>query len=412
MADPQKKRLGFQSSLFAYPGTIAVALAGAVLAWWAGFSSLGILLLAAGVTGLICRLWGMRALSGMEVCVLPEREELSVGETVKISYTVANNKSLPLVWAELLQDVPVRECLVPDGSFRRREYAPEEAERMGRSRAYERRFSFLGGRSSLSWDTIWTGQKRGVTTPGSVTLHSGDGLGLTQISREFLGLQGHTLVVWPRLIPVDTGPFLRSVWSGEAGRAGWSEDPTVVKGERDYQPGDPWKHIDWRSAARTDELKVRQFDTVTPQSVLFLLDSASLEDPEEGISVTASLIHALSGTGIACGLALPGTGARGPLLLDPADPAVNAAACLFALAEFEAESATARFDQATVLSAAATAGQTWLVAQGAGSLACPGLAALLSGTGARLLAARRESGGIPFPETRSFSELIRKEAVR
>lgn len=404
-----RRGIGFESALLVSWGVIIGAFMGAVLAWWVGISGVGVLLMAVSVTGLVSRLWGLRALRGLTVRVRPDRETLSVGQSITVRYTINNNKALPLIWAEVLQDVPVRQCLVPDDSFRLRSFSEEETVHTGRARAYIRRLSFVMGYSTLEWDTVWTGARRGVYRPQNLVLRSGDGFGLTQSAGEISGLQGRTLVVWPKLVPVETWPFLRHVWTGATGKAGWSEDPTVMLGEHAYQPGDPWKRIDWRTAARTDELMVRQFDTVTPLSFLFILDAAALDDAEEGISLTASLLRALSHSQIDCGIALPATEKRAPLLLRPEDPAVTVERCLYALAEFEAESATGRFDEKSIMSAAAGTGQVWIVSQGAGSMTCPGLAGRLAESGVRLLCARRESG-VEMTKVYTFDDIRRKEA--
>ena len=407
----KKKRVGFQSSLTVSVGVILGAFGASLLAWFVDASGVAILLMAVAAAGLVSRLWGFYALKHVEVSVHAERETLSAGQDVVIHYSIHNNKALPLVWMELCQDVPVRGCLVPDESFQLRTFSEEEAAYTGRKDAYMRRFSFLMGYAELSWDTVWTGVRRGVYRPRSLVLRSGDGFGLTQSVGEVTGLADRVLVVWPKIVPVETWPFLRHVWSGSAGKAGWSEDPTVMKGIRAYQPGDPWKRIDWRTAARTDELMVRQFDTVTPLSVLFILDAASLEDGEEGISLLASLILALENSGVECGLALPATQAGGPLLFRPEDSSVTASQCLFALAEFEAETATARFDETAIMACAAGMGQTWIVAGSAKRMGCPELAGKLSESGVRLLAEQREPG-VAMSREYTFRELRPKEVRR
>lgn len=406
------RHIGFQSALLVSWGVIIIGFAGSVLAWWAGLSGVGVLLMAVAVVGLVSRLWGLYALRGVEVSVRADRETLSAGQSVTLHYEIENKKALPLIWMELCQDVPVRRCLEPDESFHLVEL-PQPPDEQGEEQkplvVYMRRFAFVGSYSVRSWDTVWTGVRRGVYRPGVMTLRSGDGLGLTQSAGEAPGLAGRTLVVWPKIIPVEVWPFLRHVWTGTTGKAGWSEDPTVMKGERAYQPGDPWKRIDWRTAARTDELMVRQFDTVTPLSVLFILDAASLTDKEEAISITASLILALERSGVDCGLALPATGEKPALLLRPENPSVSAGACLFALAEFEVESAREQYDETGIVMTAAQTGQVWFVGEGAASLGCPALAGKLSERGVRLLAAKRERG-IDLTKVYTFDELRRKEA--
>lgn len=407
----KKKRVGFQSSLLVSTGVIVGSFCASLLAWWVDAAGVAVLLMASAAVGLVSRLWGFYALKNVEVSVQAERETISAGQSVTIHYSLHNNKALPLVWMELCQDVPVRGCLVPDDSFQRRTFSEEEAAYTGRKDAYMRRFSFLMGWSELSWETIWTGERRGVYRPRKFVLRSGDGFGLTQSTGEVTGLADRVLVVWPKIVPVETWPFLRHVWSGSAGKAGWSEDPTVIKGVRTYQPGDPWKRIDWRTAARTDELMVRQFDTVTPLSVLFILDAVSLEDKEEGISLLASLILALERSGVECGLALPATKQRGSLLFRPEDSAVTAAQCLFALSEFEAETATKRFDETAIMACSAGTGQVWIVAGSARRMGCPELAGKLSESGVRLLAECREPG-VAMTKDYTFGEVRPKEVRR
>ena len=401
-----RRRIGLQSALLVSWGVIGLSFLTALLMWRFSLPGVGALLMAVAATGLAGRLWGLYALRGLEAEAIPEREVLSAGQSVTVRYTVRNNKALPLIWAEVLQDIPPRECLVPDAGFARHAYSPEEAERTGRKEAYVRRLAFLPGYGEISWDTEWSGVRRGVYRPHKLGVRSGDGFGLAQSAGELTGLSGRVLVIWPRIVPVRTEPFLRNVWSGSTGRLGWAEDPNVMRGERAYQPGDPWKRIDWRAAARTDELMVRQYETIRPLSVLFILDAASLEDEEEGISLLASVIYALSGEGTDCGLALPAAGERGPLLLRPED---GMAASMFALSELDAETAAPLFDDGAIHAAASEAGQIWIVTESASRMRCPALAERLSGAGARLLCARREAG-LLSEGCCTFGELRRKEA--
>ncbi len=408
----KRRQVGFQSALLVSTGAVAVCFVGSVLAWWIGLAGVGVMLMAVAIVGLVSRLWGLFALRGVSVSVQAERETISVGQTTVLHYEIENKKFLPLIWLELCQDVPPRRCLTPDSSFQPLDVPQppnEQGEEQPPLHFFMRRFAFLGSYQAMEWDTVRTGERRGVYRPGVMTLRSGDGLGLTQSDGTVPGLTGRTLVVWPKIIPVETWPFLRHVWTGNTGKSGWSEDPTVMKGIRAYQPGDPWKRIDWRTAARTDELMIRQFDTVTPLSVLFILDAASLADKEEAISITASLILALERSGVDCGLALPATREKPPILLRPEDSGVTAAMCLFALAEFDADSATERYNETALLITAAQTGQVWFVGEGAASMGCPALIGKLSERGVRLLAARDEQG-IELTRVYTFDRLRRGEA--
>lgn len=394
------KRLGFDSALLVSPYVIAGAFALSLLAWWAGLDAVAALLLTIAAVGLVSRLWGESALRRLEVDVQCESETLSVGESVALRYTIENKKVLPLVWLELCQSLPARGCMKPEGGFRRVEYSAEQREYTGREGAYVRRFAFLMGWRSLSWECVWRGEKRGVYRPEGLLVRSGDGFGITESSAQSPALAGRVFAVWPEIVDVDASPLLRDIWSGAAGRTGWAEDPSVLRGERLYQPSDPWKRIDWRAAARTEELYVRQFETILPQSILFVFDSAALSDAEEGLSLLASLILELAGHGVFCGLALPRTESAPALLLRPDDPAVTAETLLFALSDFDAESALpGGFDIRAVVSAASGAGRVYMLGQEKAALAAGKLAMALEASDLRYLC-REPGGGLCFDELR------------
>ena len=379
-------RSGFDSALLVSGYVIIGAFVLSLLAWWSGLDAVAALLLTIAAVGLVSRLWGERALRRLELTVEGSGTALCVGETLTLRYTIENKKALPL-------------------GFLRREYSAEESAYIGREGAYVRRFAFLMGWRSLSWECAWRGVRRGVYRPGGLTLRSGDGFGLTERSRETDALAGQVFAVWPERVEVDVAPLLRDIWSGTTGRAGWVEDPSVLRGERLYQPGDPWKRIDWRTAARTDELYVRQYDTIMPQSLLFILDSATLDDAEAGISLVGSLLLELAGRGVSCGLALPRTASAAALLLRPDDPAVTAEALMFALADFDAETAeVGGFDRRSLVSAAGSVGRVYMVGQEKNTLAAGTLAGALEQNGLRYIC-RERGGGL------CFDELRRGEAV-
>lgn len=400
------KKLGFQSALLVSTGVIAGSFAASLLAWWVQADAVAALLLTVSAVGLVSRLWGRFALRKLRVELCADSETLSVGQSIGIHYTVSNEKLLPLIWLELCQDTAPRDCLSPRSGFERLVFDAGEAAFSGRKEAWLRRFSFLTAYQKQEWDGLWTGTRRGVYRPGPLLLRSGDGFGLTQSLAEQPGLSGKVFVVWPEIVPVRTEPFVRNIWTGRTGRTGWVEDPGVVRSERLYQPGDLWKRIDWRTAARTDELYVRQYETLQPRSVLFLLDSAALEDAEEAISLTASLIRRLSLEGVRCGLALPRTGKSPALLLRPDDPAVTAESCLYALADYEAETAqSGGFDVRALVSAAPEAGQLWMLGRDGRSLRSGPAAQALMGSGLRFLC--REPGR----EDLSFDRVMEKGAA-
>ena len=138
-------------------------------------------------------------------------------------------------------------------------------------------------------------------------------------------------MVWPRIVPVNAELLLKNIWSGHTGKSGYTEDISVLRDEREYRHGDSWKRIDWRMAARSDELYTKQFEMIRPQMLLLIVETAGLSDPEEALSIAASLLWELSAKGISVGLALPATQEKDSVLLRPDDPGVSLEDCLFEL---------------------------------------------------------------------------------
>jgi uncharacterized protein (DUF58 family) len=220
-----------------------------------------------------------------------------------------------------------------------------------------------------------------------MSIRSGDGFGLSQSIQE-ISVGDRIFVVWPKIVPVDTAPFFRNVWQGGVGRKGHVEDPTVLHGLRTYTHGDPWKRIDWRIAARTDELMVRQYETILPSTVHYVLDVESFlglsgdnSELEECISVLASLILELSAIGISCGLSLPRGEGFPTVDISAEDPSIEARDLLNSLAALRAEEAVGGFDEGFIESHSQTVGQVWFVTYSGERLSCPRLVEKLDTSG-------------------------------
>ncbi len=120
-------------------------------------------------------------------------------------------------------------------------------------------------------------------------------------------------------------PSARSRVSGQAQRRGDGREFFAL---RDYRPGDPLKHIDWRTTARRGQPVVRQFAADTRQTPRILVDCAAARrgptDYEAMVSVAASLLVAVQRSGPA---SLHLLGAELPPLATPGD-ALDALALL------------------------------------------------------------------------------------
>lgn len=65
---------------------------------------------------------------------------------------------------------------------------------------------------------------------------------------------------------------------------------------RDYAPGDPIKHIDWKALARSEKYVIKEFESESNLQVLLVLDrseSMAFEEPDgrSKLSFACRLIH-------------------------------------------------------------------------------------------------------------------------
>lgn len=395
----KRKRIGFLSSLMVSWGMIIGSLVLSLITNWVGFTPVAIFLFAVSIVGLLSRLWGLSALRNVEVQLTSDNETLSVGDGVLLSYSITNNKLLPVIWLELCQDMPVNDCLAPDGGFSLYRFSEIEAAAEGSSAIYRRRIIFLLGFQKLSWETRWSARRRGIYYLDHFILRSGDGFGFTQ-SSQTIAAGDNLFVVWPRIVPVAAELFFRNVWQGNTGRRGHVEDITVLRSLRDYTPGDQWKRIDWRVAARQDDLQVKLFETVLPSTVHFILDTTSFtgisaqnDELEDAISVLASLVLELDNLGVRCGISLPKS--AGPALnINPDDPSITSRDLLFYLSDLDATQTTDIYDEAGIDNLTQTVGQLWLVTYSGKRLGCSKLADRFEDKGLSVLCIDNSEPGI------------------
>ena len=117
------------------------------------------------------------------------------------------------------------------------------------------------------------------------------------------------IAVYPRHVDVDLSMFLRPQWDTDVGNRGWMEDNTILKGNREYQPGDNWKHINWRMTAREQGTPINLYESIQPRAMQFILDGESFcgyeDELEEVLEILAAILTGLSSAGIGCALSLP-----------------------------------------------------------------------------------------------------------
>ena len=141
------------------------------------------------------------------------------------------------------------------------------------------------------------GLQRGIYTLGPATVESGDPFGFFRRATTLGGRQ--EIVVYPRIYrPDELGLPFREAMGELVARRALLEDPTLIAGSREYQPGDPVRRMHWKATARRGDLQVRVSDPSTTAQLMIVLNLSTfrafwqgmgIDRMEEAIRVGASL---------------------------------------------------------------------------------------------------------------------------
>jgi uncharacterized protein (DUF58 family) len=141
-------------------------------------------------------------------------------------------------------------------------------------------------------------------------MESGNPLGYRPALREIR--HAEQLLVYPKVFPlIWTGPASRVPLGDQRAQLRLVGDPSRMIGVREYQPGDPLRHVDWRATARSDSLLVRLFEPTASPRVAVFADLAVPQlswrerycpELEFTVSVAASVIAELAARRIPVGL--------------------------------------------------------------------------------------------------------------
>ena len=222
------------------------------------------------------RLWASRALKAVTIRRI-HADRVFQGDTVDVRLEVTNSGWLPVLWMRLHDMVPA--TLGTPGLFRQ--------------------VVSLAPRERLDLAYTLSASRRGYYQLGPLVAHSGDLLGSATTQADPLHKDGGGFViVYPRIVPLrDLGFPSQSPFGTLPSREQIFEDPTRIRGVRDYQRGDSLRRIDWKTSARTGMLQVKRYEpAIALETAIFLnLDGGDYPiahrntATELGIVIAASL---------------------------------------------------------------------------------------------------------------------------
>lgn len=164
--------------------------------------------------------------------------------------------------------------------------------------------------------------RRGVFSSGDVVLVSAAPFGLVR-SRKRVTVDS-SIVVVPRWVELRSFPLLEpasfpSEHLHERARTGAGEE---FLGVREYRPGDPRRHIHWRTTARVGRLVVREFEEEAMSRVAIVIAGEDSGDPPASafellVSAAASIANYSIMTGHRVELLRPGPDGGTERITDP-----------------------------------------------------------------------------------------------
>lgn len=206
------------------------------------------------VLTVLIRMWKEHSLKNLKPTLDIPRSRLFVGDELLVHAAIKNDKWLPLIWLEW-------------------QFARNNIIRWGDNDCYTYiiRFLWLLWYQEVKWTIKGTAQKRGVYHIGEVTLRSGDGFRFAEKEQQYE--LNHLLYIYPKLVPVRVPVFQPSMqWEVKGKRGGFLEDPLLISGVREYEPGDEWQRFNWRASARTGKMQTNVYQPVVSEQLMVYID--------------------------------------------------------------------------------------------------------------------------------------------
>ena len=208
------------------------------------------------------------------------------GQTVKVFLKITNRAWYPILWNYVEETTPDRVLV----------------------KGITRRLVFLMPRQSFNLYYSVDIPKRGCHRLGPLVFESGDVFGL--FKKCWVDSQSDYVTVLPNYQVIEEFQVGQNRRLADmAAERSIFEDPTRIRGIREYQRGDALKHIHWRASAHAGELLSKVYDPVLEAGATVVLDfhrdswhqSITREDeqpaPETAIEIACTIARYLSDGG-------------------------------------------------------------------------------------------------------------------
>lgn len=154
------------------------------------------------------------------------------------------------------------------------------------------RLFFVGFKRSFKWTYELTDLQRGEHHFQGLELIFADFFGWT-IRRKVIE-RPQIFMVYPKITEMKSSS-LRMQYDQGAISSPYAivKDTSMATGVRDYQPGDRFSWIHWKSFAKNGTLRTKEFEDHQSQNVFICIDRSKQRDFEQTVDLTASMLKAI-----------------------------------------------------------------------------------------------------------------------
>ena len=223
------------------------------------------------VLAIAARIWDRFAFRSVIHSRSINRKRAFIGDTVEYTVTLDNDKLLPLIWVDIHDAFP--DGLDLAGATMR-------GTGLESNRQHSITTSLLPYQKA-TWKYSMKCLERGYQRIGPVRLRTGDIFGFSSAETSYSDYDH--ILVYPRVLDLEGLLFPPEHPMGDIrGSKPIYHDTNRVVGQRDYQPRDPLKHIDWKATARAQRLQTKVFEPVVSMNMLIVMNGSSREYTWQG----------------------------------------------------------------------------------------------------------------------------------
>jgi uncharacterized protein (DUF58 family) len=222
--------------------------------------------------------------------------ELAIGSTLNVEIAITNRSNVPVLWL-LVEDLLPADATLYD--------PPALAVQGDRVKVL-----LIWGRQTRKLKYQITCHRRGYFQVGPTILETGDMMGLYRRYR--VGNQPQYVTVLPKVVPLTSYEIGSRRPIGEIRmRENIMNDPTRLRGIRQWEPGDPMRSVHWSATARTGILHSKVYEPSSIIGATLILDLHKSTTPARhepirsdlAITAAASIATALHESNEPVGLA-------------------------------------------------------------------------------------------------------------